>query len=190
MKTSHSIQAALIGILFLGARGAGGEILPAGLQYRDKRLAGVNYASEAVVERLKKINAECTSRRLSPATEAYQFLGSLSGQVPLDADVIEQLIQMVDILDDVKVMTQNATGTQVPALKPYRTDAGDSLAATVLIESEVTSEGLMREALAKMTNEPQHQLLEQTLKEIHSRQAVREFWKKKREQKRDKNRIF
>ena len=191
MKTYHSIQAVLVlGMLFLGARGAGGELLPAGLQYRDKRIGGVSYASEAIVERLKKINAECTSRRLSPATEAYQFLGSLSGQVPLDADVIQQLIQMVDILDDAKVMTQSAAGTPVPTLKSYRTDAGDSLAATVLIESEATSEGLMKEALAKMTNEPQHQILEQTLKEIHSRQAIRKFWKKRMEQKRAKNRNF
>ncbi|OYW74279.1 MAG: hypothetical protein B7Z37_18385 [Verrucomicrobia bacterium 12-59-8] len=92
MKACHSIQAALIGgMLFLAASGAWGEILPAGLQYRGKPLVGVSYESEATVERLKMINAECTSRRLWRGENTYQVLGSLSGLVPLDASVIEQL---------------------------------------------------------------------------------------------------
>lgn len=173
-------------MLFLWVSEAWGETLPAGLQYRNKRLAGVSYTSAAIVERLKKINAESTSRRLWNGDEAYQFLGSLSGLVPLDASVIEQLTLMVDILDATKVDFWVVRRTQMPTLKPYEANARDSLAATVLIESEESAKGLVKQALAKMTNEPQQQILAQTLKEIHSSLAARENWKKRMEQKKPK----
>ena len=172
-------------MLFSWVSGAWGEIMPAGLQFRDKRLAGVSYDSGAIVERLKRINAECCSRRLWQGDEAYQFMGSLSGLVPLDAAVIQQLTQMVDIMDDGLMTMREVLRTQAPA-SYGEVGAGCSLAATVLIESEKTSAGLVEQALAKMTNGLQRQILAQTLKEIQSRQAAREHWKKKMEQKRPK----
>ena len=187
MKTFHRIQAALIlGMLFLGVSGAWGEIMPSGLRFRDKRLAGVSYDSGAIVERLKRINAECCSRRLWQGDEAYQFMGSLSGLVPLDAAVIQQLTQMVDIMDSTMVDQWEICRAQIPTMGPYEANAGDSLAATVLVESEKTSAGLVEQALEKMTNEPQRRIFAQTLKEIQSRQAARESWKKSMEQKRPK----
>jgi hypothetical protein len=68
-------------------------------------------------------------------------MGSLSGLVPLDAAVIQQLTQMVDIMDSIMVDQWEIARAQIPTMGPYESNAGDSLAATVLIESEKLPRG-------------------------------------------------
>lgn len=142
------------------------ETIPAGVQFREFTIPNEPYEPSRIAGRLREIDQGCPTRSLSPQMPEYAYIGSLGSRLPLQEDVVLQLMAMADIMD--------SQMEHMPGMSRDKLSAWGSPAANVLITAGSGVQPVIEAHLDEWKGKPQFQVLVSVLREIQTQSAVQE----------------